>query len=56
MKGRKMRKDDLVVVSVEDMSSEGMGVGHVDGLALFVKDTVIGAPRARKSAIVPVPV
>ena len=37
-----MRKDDLVVVSVEDMSSEGMGVGHVDGLALFVKDTVIG--------------
>ena len=37
-----MKKDDLVVVSVEDMSSEGMGVGHVDGLALFVKDTVIG--------------
>lgn len=42
VKGRKMKKDDLVVVSVEDMSSEGMGVGHVDGLALFVKDTVIG--------------
>lgn len=37
-----MKKDDIVVVSIDDMSSEGMGVGHVDGLALFVKDTVIG--------------
>lgn len=37
-----MKKDDIVKVTIEDMSSEGLGVGRSDGLALFVKDTVIG--------------
>lgn len=37
-----MKKDDIVTLTIEDMSSEGLGVGRSGGVALFVKDTVIG--------------
>lgn len=37
-----MKKDDIVKLTIEDISSEGLGVGRSDGIALFVKDTVIG--------------
>ena len=37
-----MRKNELVQLQIEDMSDEGLGIGHADGMALFVKDTVIG--------------
>ena len=37
-----MKKDDIVTLTIEDISSEGLGVGRSDGIALFVKDTVIG--------------
>ena len=38
-----MKKDDTLIIKIEDLSSEGLGVGHSeDGIALFVKDTVIG--------------
>lgn len=37
-----MKKDEIVTVTIEDISSEGLGVGRSDGLTLFVKDTVIG--------------
>ena len=37
-----MQKDDLITVTIEDLSSEGLGVGHCDGMAFFIKDTVIG--------------
>lgn len=37
-----MQKDDLITVKIEDLSSEGLGVGHCDGMAFFIKDTVIG--------------
>ena len=37
-----MKKDDIIELKIEDLSSEGLGVGHSDGIALFVKDTVIG--------------
>lgn len=38
-----MKKDDIVTLKIEDLSSEGLGVGRCeDGMALFVKDTVIG--------------
>lgn len=37
-----MKKDDLITIKIEDMSSEGLGVGRCDGMAFFVKDTVIG--------------
>ena len=37
-----MKKDDLITLKIEDLSSEGLGVGKCDGIAFFVKDTVIG--------------
>lgn len=38
-----MKKDDIVTLKIEDLSSDGLGVGRCeDGMALFVKDTVIG--------------
>ena len=37
-----MQKDDLIRVTIEDLSSDGLGVGHSDGMAFFIKDTVIG--------------
>ncbi len=35
-------KNDIVTVTIEDMSSDGEGIGKVDGLTLFVKDAVAG--------------
>lgn len=37
-----VQKNDVVIVSIEDMTHEGEGVGKVDGFPLFVKDAVIG--------------
>ena len=37
-----MKKDDLVTITIEDMSAEGHGIGKADGYTLFVKDAVIG--------------
>ena len=36
------RKNDIVTVTIEDIGSEGEGIGKVDGFTLFVKDAVIG--------------
>lgn len=36
------RKNDHVTVKIEDIGSEGEGIGKVDGFTLFVKDAVIG--------------
>lgn len=37
-----MQKNDIVTVNIEDMSVNGEGIGHIDGLTLFVKDGIIG--------------
>ena len=37
-----VKKNDLVRMKIEDMTSEGLGIGHAEGMAVFVKDTVIG--------------
>ena len=38
-----LRKNEIVTFQIEDMSDEGLGIGHTDdGIAVFVKDTVIG--------------
>ena len=37
-----MEKNDEVTVLIEDMTSEGLGIGHADGMAVFIKDTVPG--------------
>lgn len=38
----KFQKNEYLTVTIEDMSSEGEGIGKVDGFTLFVKDAVIG--------------
>lgn len=38
----KYRKNDIVVVTIEDIGNDGEGIGKVDGYTLFVKDAVIG--------------
>ena len=37
-----MKKNDEFVVTIEDMSEDGAGIGKVDGYIWFIKDTVIG--------------
>lgn len=36
------QKNQLLTVNISDMSTEGEGVGKVDGYTFFIKDTVIG--------------
>lgn len=36
------KKNDLVTVTIEDIGSEGEGIGRADGFTLFVKDAVVG--------------
>lgn len=36
------KKNDLVMVTIEDMGSEGEGIGRAEGFTLFVKDAVVG--------------
>ena len=36
------KKNDIVTVTIEDMGSEGEGIGRYDGFTLFVKDAVVG--------------
>lgn len=35
-------KNDTVIVTIEDMGTEGEGIGKVEGFPLFIKDAVIG--------------
>ena len=37
-----MIKNDIVRLTIEDMSLEGAGIGHTDGVTIFVKDAVVG--------------
>ena len=37
-----MKKNDKIVVTIEDIGVSGEGIGKVDGFTLFVKDAVIG--------------
>ncbi len=37
-----MKKGALVEVNITDLTNEGIGIGHVDGLAIFVKGATLG--------------
>lgn len=37
-----MNKNDVVRILIEDMSLEGAGIGHTNGVTIFVKDAVVG--------------
>ena len=36
------RKNDLVTLDVTDMTHEGSGVGHLDGMAVFEPASAVG--------------
>lgn len=36
------KKNDIVTVAIEDVGSDGEGIGKVDGFTLFIKDAVMG--------------
>ena len=38
----KYKKNDIVVIDIEDMGTDGEGIGKADGFPLFVKDALIG--------------
>lgn len=42
MKAETMKKNDEFIVEIEDMGVGGEGIGKVDGVALFIKDALIG--------------
>ena len=37
-----MEKNQIVEIKIEDISAEGLGIGHASGMAVFVKDTIPG--------------
>ena len=37
-----VKKNDQVVVTIEDIGSDGEGIGKYEGYTLFIKDTVVG--------------
>ena len=37
-----LKKNDLVNLTIEDMSAEGEGIGKLEGFPFFVKDAIIG--------------
>ena len=43
-----MKKDDLIEVTIEDLSEEGTGIGKFEGMTFFIKDAVIGDRMAMR--------
>jgi len=37
-----VKKNDIIELTIEDMTHDGEGVGHFEGMTFFVKDAVIG--------------
>lgn len=37
-----MKKNDIIELNITDVTLQGSGVGHIDGLAVFVPETVTG--------------
>ena len=37
-----MKKNDIYEITIEDIGNDGEGIGRIDGMAVFVKDTVMG--------------
>ena len=35
-------KDDIVTLTIDDIGTNGEGIGKVNGYTLFVKDAVVG--------------
>ena len=42
MEKKAIKKNDIYTIEIEDLSTDGSGIGKVDGYTLFVKDALIG--------------
>ena len=40
--GMEIKKNEKFIVTIEDMSEDGAGIGKLDGYIWFVKDALIG--------------
>lgn len=38
----RLKKNDIYEITIEDIGNDGEGIGHIEGMAIFVKDTVVG--------------
>ena len=38
MEKKTIKKNDIYTIEIEDLSTDGSGIGKVDGYTLFVKD------------------
>ena len=36
------KKNDICRVTIEDIGTDGEGIGKIDGFTLFIKDAVLG--------------
>ena len=36
------KKNDTIVINIEDMGTDGEGIGKIDGFTFFVKDALLG--------------
>lgn len=41
MEKKTIKKNDIYTIEIEDLSTDGSGIGKVDGYTLFVKDALI---------------
>ena len=37
-----MEKNEIYDIKITDMTEDGAGIGHIDGMAVFVKDSAVG--------------
>ena len=42
MEKKTIKKNDIYTIAIEDLSTDGSGIGKIDGYTLFVKDALIG--------------
>ena len=42
MEKKTIKKNDIYTIEIEDLSTDGSGIGKIDGYTLFVKDALIG--------------
>lgn len=39
---KNLNKNDDIEITIDDMGTDGEGIGHYEGFTFFVKDAVIG--------------
>ena len=56
-----MKKDDIVTLTIDDIGTNGEGIGRTEGITLFIKDAVMGDTvtakimKVKKFRCIPIP-